>query len=159
MATNDDHAGNLLQTPGRWDKGQLRALERAKGIKRKTMKSKRSITALALILVLVSACAMFQADPVGSSLVAAKNTYESYITQAGEAFKAGTITQPQLVEIRNVGSLCRANSNAAFAASICPDNARQAMKIRRVPRHVGLWRSVMSNQCNDLSYRPEKKSA
>jgi hypothetical protein len=62
------------------------------------------VTALALLLALVAGCAMFQADPVGSSLVAAKNTYEAYIVQAGEAYKSGTITQPQLVEIRNVGN-------------------------------------------------------
>lgn len=68
----------------------------------------RNIRTIPLCLVLIlaigiSACAIFQSDPTGASLVTMRNGYEAVIQESGRAYQAGAITQTQLAEIVGVG--------------------------------------------------------
>ena len=61
------------------------------------------LTIYLLLALAVPACTMFQKDPVGSSLIAARNGYESVVRESGSAYKAGAISADQLKQIVALG--------------------------------------------------------
>lgn len=70
-----------------------------------------------VVPMVVQSCALYNSDPVGTTLLTMKDSYEASIRTAGRLYAQGLITEPQLRQVRDQGNKFYAGYQAAVAAN------------------------------------------
>lgn len=90
------------------------------------IKNPRATFFLLGLLFTITACTIFQRDPVGASLVTMRNGYESVIKESALAYNAGAINKTQLTEIVDVGTKFHESYTLAVNAHLIGDEQDSA---------------------------------